>query len=186
MKNEDDIMKMGDDDISAYGGGELSRADELKILLEMSRNNLATVSCINSNVTRNTQRIGELERANDERKQTERISSDQARVIRKLVNERVYKLMGASKRRGRVAAESKRVANVYSPKFHSALWNSLYEEFKVSEYRDLKAVDYDDAVSFVKTWEPDDIDELKSDAELSWSAKNPGMSVNEYLGKLDF
>lgn len=183
----------------ALSAGSDSDAHRLDAAVKMSENNVYAIDGLANIVCRDTQRIDRLEQ-NDEgmgqaireiknrlalHEQSETISSKQARNLGREVNRRVYKLIGASKRNGRVAEESKRVSKVYSPLFHSMLWNALKDKFEVDHHSDIRATQYEEAVNYVRSWEPaDGIDATKREAEGNWEANHPGHSVREFLGSL--
>lgn len=179
-------------DGQAHVMGSGNEADELMVLLEMSRNNVISSTNLANAVRQTSQRldrdeqeIGDLKNRLALHEQSETISSKQARNLGREVNRRVYKLIGASKRNGRVAEESKRVSKVYSPLFHSMLWNALKDKFEVDHHSDIRATQYEEAVNYVRSWEPvDGIDATKREAEGNWEANHPGHSVREFLGSL--
>ena len=175
-------------------------SDKINELVEVSRNLLLSTGNITSVVSAHEKAlndhateiegikvdVSDLNAWKDERQQNEKISTDQGKVIKRAVNDRVRKLLKMKKKNSRLTLESKRIYAVYGHLFYQRAYGDLNDRFNASEYRDIRAVDYDDALNFAKTWEPQDgIEGLKADAEESWEVNHPdGPTAKEFLGIL--
>lgn len=170
--------------------GEQSVID-IDLLLELSKQNVVTSSNLIETTNRHTQKISELEVGYNDLinrishyEQNAKLESEQRRHMCKEVHSRVYALIGTRMRRGKVTLETKKTNSVYTSLFHERIWGALHERFKVAEYQDIRAIDYDDAITFIKNWVPEEgIDALKDEAEDNWSANHPGLSIDEFLGR---
>lgn len=137
------------------------------------------------NVDRLVERLDAHDDELERFKQSAPLIPTHKREIHKRVNNRIYSLLGLKKVRGKLSPESRASRYVYGGLFYAGIYGDLNARFNVSEYAEIRDIDFDEAKSFVDTWEPSDgIDELKSQAEEAWSMKNPGINVNEFLGRL--
>lgn len=190
-------MIVMENDSSHDGESGLAGRTDIDMLVEISRNNaLSSANLIqqvgllaqqgNENtlaINRNTQEIDDLRNRFTNHEQNETLSDEQRGDVRDAINDRIYKLLGLKKRNGRLTAESRRISNVYSGKFHSAIYRDLYHKFKVTKYSKIRAIDFEEAMRLIENWEPrKGIQDLRVDAEEAWMEKNPGKSLRDYLG----
>lgn len=162
---------------------------DLQTLLEISRNSvIVSTNLLNrvdnhsQRIDDNTQKIDALTERMEQREQSELVSPDQKKAIRKAVNRQVYKMLGLRKKRGKLDHESKKVRKIYGGLFYSRIYNDLYERFGVSAYEEIKAIDFDEATAFIVAWVPaDGINALKYEAEENWADNHPDVSLREFL-----
>lgn len=179
-----------------FGGMQTRDLDKL---VEISSNNVIATQNLTQQVGINTKRIeshelrlssGEdaiavLTERFEKHEQDEEISSKQAGKIRTAVNRHIGKLLGIKKERNRITLETKKKANVYGPLFYSRIYGDLENRFEVDDYKCIKAVDFQAALDYVRSWTPEDgVEALMREAEDNWRANNPGQSLESYLGKL--
>lgn len=166
---------------------ELSRASTINIS-QLSQHAVVVDKILashNQQLDDQDQKIDDLVRRMEIREQNECVSSKQRKNIRHAVNDRVYKLMNIRKVRGKLDDHSKRVRKVYGSLLFSRLYGGLFEKFDISSYDEIRATDYDEAMTFIKSWTPDDgMEALRQEAKENWEINNPDCSVNEYLGTL--
>ena len=71
---------------------------------------------------------------------------------------------------------------MYGSLFHSRLYSNLNRRFGTSVYAEIRAIDFDEAKSFVDTWSPiDGVEELKREAEENWCCNHPELPLSEFL-----
>ena len=174
---------------------------DLDKLVEISGNNVIATQNLTQQVGRNTQRIESLETRFESRDDTiaelaerlekhereEELSSKQAGKIRKRINEHIGRMLGIKKERNRITFGTKKKSNVYGPLFRSRIYTDLMHHFEVDDYKDIKAVNFQDALEYIRTWTPEGgVETLMREAEDNWRANNPGQSLEEYLEVLVF
>lgn len=172
---------------------------DLETLLEISKNNVLALSGVVQTVSQHSQvilqhgqQINEmsedidmLKNDNERRKQNEMVTPSQAEILHRAVGTRVYKLLGIKSPRNKLTMEEVKVRNVYSDILFDGIYGDIKTHFAVSTYREIKSVKYEEAYSFISTWEPKDgLETLKRQAEKNWTAAHPETSLSSYLGVL--
>ena len=176
---------MGSDIAPSYS----QQGFDINALLEISRNNAISTSNLIQKVGNHDQMLAEISTAvgkltdrMDMREQSEFVTPNQKKMIKKAVGKQVYKLLGIRKRNGRVDPDSKRTRNVYGGLFFSKIYTDLNGRFDASTYEEIKAAKFDDAMAFIRSWPNDNIDDIKREAEENWNLAHPETTVDEYLG----
>lgn len=202
MNNESIVpSKENENKDIAYNTIDMSDASKVswETLLEISKNLVVSTTGLISRTVENAEKIAAIETHSAEqdahiddlttriglREQSEVLSSSQRKTLRRAVNRRVYELLNLKRVNGKLTNESKRISAVYGPLFYTRIYSHLKVYFDVSEYADIKAIDFDEARKIASTWRPDEgIEELRREAEENWTINHDGCDVNEFLGRL--
>lgn len=158
-------------------------------LIEISRNNAISTGALIEKTNMNTraieeqgQAIADLTDRMNLREQNEMLSPSQKKALKRDVGATVYGTLGLKKSKGKLTSDSKRKRNVYGTLFFARLYSELNNRFDVSHYEEIKAIDYNDAKDFVRTWVPmGGVDALKREAEENWGVNHPDISLEQYL-----
>lgn len=158
-------------------------------LIEISRNNAISTGALIEKTNMNTraieeqgQAIADLTDRMNLREQNEMLSPSQKKALKRDVGATVYGTLGLKKSKGKLTSDSKRKRNVYGSLFFARLYSELNNRFDVSHYEEIRAIDYNDAKDFVRTWVPmGGVDALKREAEENWGVNHPDISLEQYL-----
>jgi hypothetical protein len=158
-------------------------------LIEISRNNAISTGALIETTNMNTraieeqgQAIADLTDRMNLREQNEMLSPSQKKALKRDVGATVYGTLGLKKSKGKLTSDSKRKRNVYGTLFFARLYSELNNRFDVSHYEEIRAIDYNDAKDFVRTWVPmGGVDALKREAEENWGVNHPDISLEQYL-----
>lgn len=158
-------------------------------LIEISRNNAISTGALIEKTNMNTraieeqcQAIADLTDRMNLREQNEMLSPSQKKALKRDVGATVYGTLGLRKSKGKLTSDSKRKRNIYGSLFFARLYSELNNRFDVSHYEEIRAIDYNDAKDFVRSWVPmGGVEALKREAEDNWTANHPDMSLEEYL-----
>lgn len=165
------------------------RQEDIDKLIEISRNNAMSTGALIERTNMNTraieeqgQAIEDLTNRMDLREQNEMLSPSQKRSLKRDVGATVYGILGLKKSKGKLTQDSKGNRNVYGSLFFARLYSELNDRFGVSHYEEIRAIDYNDAKDFVRTWVPmGGVESLKREAEENWGVNHPDVPLNEYL-----
>ena len=158
-------------------------------LIEISRNNAISTGALIETTNMNTraieeqgQAIADLTDRMNLREQNEMLSPSQKKALKRDVGATVYGTLGLKKSKGKLTSDSKRKRNVYGSLFFARLYSELNNRFDVSHYEEIRAIDYNNAKDFVRSWVPmGGVEALKREAEDNWTVNHPDMSLEEYL-----
>lgn len=158
-------------------------------LIEISRNNAISTGALIETTNMNTRAIKEQGQAIEDltnrmnlREQNEMLSPSQKKSLKRDVSATVYGTLGLKKSKGKLTSDSKRKRNVYGSLFFARLYSDLNSRFDVSHYEEIRAIDYNDAKDFIRSWVPmGGVEALKREAEDNWSVNHPDVPLNEYL-----
>jgi len=170
---------------------EIATAQQSDIdkLIEISRNNAISTGALIEKTNMNTraieeqgQAIADLTDRMNLREQNEMLSPSQKKALKRDVGATVYGTLGLKKSKGKLTSDSKRKRNVYGTLFFARLYSELNNRFDVSHYEEIRAIDYNDAKDFVRTWVPmGGVEALKREAEENWGVNHPDISLEQYL-----